>query len=331
MIFFLVLFAVQWTFARDLALLEKLQNDLCASPVVNEVDSQKAKRQQRDRELAFYTYAEQRGFDGLRFEPMYFSSKPVIETQIKDLKKKISEDTQNLEKAKSKINELEAMSDYEKEEWQEILRDNYRLEKTSTAKVEISKLKIRELQEHGQKKTEDQIQEFQDLKYKAYETFAQSYADEAMENDGFQNCGLATAEISAIRWFTATEFSTLNSALHKGGVSAEQIEPMKRLLDGALKKLNPLVGMVRWGVNLSKDADLAHQPGQIVSSSAYASASLSGGFSASHKFVIKSKTGRYIGPYSSAFAEDEVLFRANTKFKILEREGNEIIMEEVTP
>ena len=73
--------------------------------------------------------------------------------------------------------------------------------------------------------------------------------------------------------------------------------------------------------------------GAIVTYPGYTSTSLSYGFGRIQNFVIRSKTGRYIAPYTRSYYEYEVLFPAGTKFKVIKRDEDgpytHIVMEEV--
>lgn len=98
-----------------------------------------------------------------------------------------------------------------------------------------------------------------------------------------------------------------------------------------MEKLRAYDGEVRRGTTLPEPVAALHEVGKIVDYQAYTSTSLGSGWSGSHKFVIKSKKGRYVGSHSAHYGENEVLFAAGTKFKITARQGNEITMEEVDP
>jgi DNA repair exonuclease SbcCD ATPase subunit len=146
---------------------------------------------------------------------------------------------------------------------------------------------------------------------------------------GFKRCGMTDAEILALRWYTGSHYSWINRALRAGGEEAKKIAPMKEMLNRALKKLAPYKGEVGRGATLPQAVFDEHKPGAIVNYSAFTSTAIGTGFGSAHKFIIKSKTGRYIGSHSSVYSEREVLFAADTKFKVLEVKGNEVTMEEV--
>ncbi len=150
-------------------------------------------------------------------------------------------------------------------------------------------------------------------------------------NPGFRECGMSTAEILAIQWYTGNNYGWINKALRQGGEEAKKIEPVRLVLNAALKKLALYAGNVGRGTSLP-DKELAkHVKGAVVDYPAYTSTAIGSGFPSKHTFVIKSKTGRYVGSHSDNYSEKEVLFAADTKFKILEVDGNKITMEEVSP
>ena len=153
-------------------------------------------------------------------------------------------------------------------------------------------------------------------------------------NQGHQNCGLSVAEELSIIWYCGSGYGSLNGALRSTDPAViEKFKPFKDTLNEALKKLSPYGGYTVRGSNLPKSIRDQHTVGNIVKYSAFTSTSLTRGFGSSDMFVIKSKTGHYVGSYSGAYHENEVLFASDTKFKILSVDkvdgANQYIMEEV--
>lgn len=154
------------------------------------------------------------------------------------------------------------------------------------------------------------------------------------ERKGFQECGMSVAEIVSMAAYTEGGYEGLNKALRKKNPPESQgYRHFQETLIQALGKLKPYEGYVARSGSLPPDILDQHQVGAIVSYQAFTSASL-GKRSGGHTFIIKSKTGRFIGSYSYYPDEYEVLFKSGTKFKVLSREkksdGNfEFVMEEV--
>ncbi len=153
-------------------------------------------------------------------------------------------------------------------------------------------------------------------------------------NQGHQNCGLSVAEELSIIWYCGNGYGSLNGALRSTDPAViEKFKPFKDTLNEALKKLSPFDGYTVRGSNLPKSIRDQHTVGNIVKYSAFTSTSLTRGAGGDDRFVIKSKTGHYVGSYSPFYHENEVLFASDTKFKILSVDkvdgANQYIMEEV--
>ena len=104
-------------------------------------------------------------------------------------------------------------------------------------------------------------------------------------------------------------------------------------LNAALARLPDYVGVVKRGTNLTAEQIALHVPGRIVTKEAFTSTSTGPGFPSDVHFVIHSRHGKKIAPYSAYPKEGEVLFAAGTRFLVtkVERRGNriKITMEEV--
>ena len=90
-------------------------------------------------------------------------------------------------------------------------------------------------------------------------------------------------------------------------------------VNAGLAKLPAHKGTVRRGTVLPPDVLAEHQPGAIVTYKAPTSSSTGDGWQRRHRFVIQSKGGKLIERYSAHDVEHEVLFPADTRFRVLER------------
>lgn len=155
------------------------------------------------------------------------------------------------------------------------------------------------------------------------------------KNQGFKDCGMTQAEKLAIFWYTGSSYFWLNKALKEVGNAAKEVAPFKEVLESALKKLAPYKGEVHFTANLSSVSASAYQVGAVIKSPAFTSTALgtgSGYFAGStHKFVVQSKSGRYVGSHSQIQDENEVLFAPNASFQVLSVEGNNVVLQEVEP
>jgi hypothetical protein len=111
----------------------------------------------------------------------------------------------------------------------------------------------------------------------------------------------------------------LNKALWEGGTKASQYSNFVEVLNSALSKLPNYTGEVYRGTILPPNALAEHQVGAIVTYKAFTSASIGNGHNEIHRFLIHSKTGKRITPFSVFSGEEEVLFQSGTQFRIMSR------------
>ncbi len=147
-------------------------------------------------------------------------------------------------------------------------------------------------------------------------------------------CGMSVAENQAIRRYTGSGYGELNRALRQNKELDKDTTAFVEIMNSGLKKLRPYEGIVRRGVDLPPEVLEQHKVGEIITYAAFTSTSIGSGFGNSHKFIIQSKTGRYVDPISATQGENEVIFLPNTKFRILSKKvvnsyGAVFVMEEV--
>ncbi len=156
-----------------------------------------------------------------------------------------------------------------------------------------------------------------------------------LENQNFKACGMSVAEATAILHYTGSGFLQLNKALRSGGQDAEEMKSVVEVLNSALQRLNRYNGPVRRGTNLPKEAVEEYQVGKVILAPAYSSTSLTGGNFGNARFIIHTKTGRFVGAHSRYPSENEVLIAAGAKFKVIDRKefgaGVEIVLDEIDP
>ena len=130
-------------------------------------------------------------------------------------------------------------------------------------------------------------------------------------------------------------YKRLNPALRSNDLAEiASVRDYRDTVNAALAKLPDHVGTVRRGTELPDNVLADHQPGAIVTYKAPTSTSTGTGWEDRHRFVTLSKRGKLIKHYSGHERENEVLFPAGTRFKVLEREdqgGGKIrfLMQEV--
>ncbi|UFZ06535.1 hypothetical protein LQG66_09660 [Bradyrhizobium ontarionense] len=153
--------------------------------------------------------------------------------------------------------------------------------------------------------------------------------------DGIDPAGLSAGDRLAI-WIYTTEHSRwyqqINSELWSGHPSTA-VREFARILNGALQKLPVHIGAVHRGYmsdDLSKDL-AKYTAGAIVDWPGFTSTSrdedkaLDGNMT----FTILSRSGRVLGGYSDMPSEDEILFHAATKYRVLlvQRQNDDAVVE----
>jgi hypothetical protein len=135
---------------------------------------------------------------------------------------------------------------------------------------------------------------------------------------------LAPEEQSALADYSGLGYEDLNDALRNSSMDASQ-QARVDALNQALEKLPPHEGPVFRGTNLPPEVLAQYQPGAIVSESAFLSTSMdltvaqSDAFAGNVEFRILSKSGRDISSFSVIPAEQEVLFRTDVPFYVVDR------------
>ena len=125
---------------------------------------------------------------------------------------------------------------------------------------------------------------------------------------------------SGVRW----GYGPLNKALRSADRQRiAAVENYRQTLNAALARLPDHVGVVNRGTTLPEAALAKYWPGATVTEEAFTSASTGSRFRGPHRFVIHSRHGKWIEPYSAHGHEKEVLFAAGTRFKVLEVEPAE--------
>ena len=148
-----------------------------------------------------------------------------------------------------------------------------------------------------------------------------------------QNCPLTEVDVFAISIYTGPQYEILKHALKSG--NPDELRKYQFLIDAintGLSKINPYEGMTRTGVNENDRDD--YQLGKVFTHKSFLSSTLGAAYhNRPYQLMIKSKTGAYIAPISSAPMEEEVLFKSGTAFRVLgfENGGHVINVEEVPP
>lgn len=143
------------------------------------------------------------------------------------------------------------------------------------------------------------------------------------------NCNLSLQERYVLDEYMGSLYGCMNRALYsKKGASYPTLNTS---LNASLSRFPKYEGFVFRGSSLPKEVLDQHQLGKTVTYPAYTSTSTSPGTASvfgSHQFLIYSKNGRPIMGLNSG--ENEVLFTAGTRFRVLAVKDNKYFMREVS-
>jgi hypothetical protein len=147
-------------------------------------------------------------------------------------------------------------------------------------------------------------------------------------------CFMTQNEITALMMYSMSAYRKLNVALRdQDTVMLEQFRIYIKTLNSALDKIKNFEGFVKRGAGTNRERFDDHQVGAVITYPSYTSTSIGNGFGGVARYVIYSKTCKYIAPFSVATAEEEVLCKPGTRFKVVYREDKKTIihlmMEEV--
>ena len=145
-----------------------------------------------------------------------------------------------------------------------------------------------------------------------------------------RGCSLSDLDVFVISLYTGSQYKLINTALRSGGDVLAKYRFLVDAINDGLGKLTPYTGEVRRGVSLAPEIAKQYCLGCEVEEKAFVSATTGNVYAKQpYQFIIKSKTGVYIAPISSAPMEEEVLFKSGTYFKVTKVKGHLITMEEM--
>lgn len=147
-------------------------------------------------------------------------------------------------------------------------------------------------------------------------------------------CYLTQNEYLAIRMYTGAYYQKINSALRS--LNLQQIKDYRLLIKfliAGLNKLENYVGVTKRGTNLKSQLTAHCEAGAAFADRGFMSTSISSGFGGQYRFVLASKSCKYVMPYSSFPNEEEVLCLPGTVFQVRYMNdgpsGKEVILQEV--
>lgn len=155
-------------------------------------------------------------------------------------------------------------------------------------------------------------------------------------------CGLTKIELLSLGFYTSEFYRDLNKVMREKSPDSGEFktyQPFIKTLNGALDKLRIRSGVVHRVVLLPDEQVKEFEEGKNVVFSSFTStsrASLYSKYEDAHQtgFIIHSKTGKYIAPFSVHKYEEEVLLPPDVKLKVIKKTKRKnswlIELEEVT-
>ncbi len=238
---------------------------------------------------------------------------------------------QEITALKEKTDELSAANDYVKMQATPLINNQDSLKKNKKSLAELFKQKIIFYQ-----KLLDRIQEERmsscsnnicssDIRHlirsvAGYLLLTDSQFNLIVGNQQQPPCGMSLYEYTAIQVYSVDGYSSINKALRGSHTDPlyQDIYPIIQLIDQGLDKLAPYQGLVKRGSDLPENVLKKHCLGCIVTYKAFTSTSTRDSFTEGYQFIIKSESGKYIAPISINRAEEEVLFKDNTRFRVVD-------------
>lgn len=145
------------------------------------------------------------------------------------------------------------------------------------------------------------------------------------------NCNMDLQERMALAEYTGNLYRCMNRALYSG--KDEAYPTLNESLKAALKRFPSYEGFVFRGSNLPESVLEKHLVGTTITYPAYTSTSTNPYIAeefGTHQFLIYSQSGRPVMGRSGVGGEQEVLFDAGTRFRVLASTGNNFFLREVT-
>lgn len=152
------------------------------------------------------------------------------------------------------------------------------------------------------------------------------YAENQIKEAGLTG-KISPVHAAAIIAYTGSHYGPVNKQMRTGAMTQEQWNYAKSL-NAALDRLPPHVGVTERGSSVPANELAQYQPGIIIEERAFTSTGKGKKFSGNVSFEIHGRTGRDVSKLSSHPHEKEVLFKSGTRFKVVSRSGNHIVMHE---
>lgn len=186
--------------------------------------------------------------------------------------------------------------------------------KQSESLIDANRKKIQDMEKEA---AEVQAEDAEALELKTYENAVRASLSSDEIEEGL--CGMTPAEIWTLRYYTGPGYRDVNASLRQDP-ALPKYQNYRDVLNSALAKIKKYKGDVERGTTLPLEVFAQHQIGAVVTYPAFTSTSTTKGWSGAQRYVIKSKTGHFVDPISTHQGENEVIFPAGTKFKILNME-----------
>ena len=135
---------------------------------------------------------------------------------------------------------------------------------------------------------------------------------------------IPTEDLVAIKGYTSADYQKLNDALRsKDAEKLKAVDPYIKVAESGLEQLPDYKGVVFRGVNLDEYPKVleSYKKGEIVTEAGFTSTSVTREASFKRKdtmMIIEAESGKDVSFLSDYPNQKEILFRPDTKFKVLD-------------
>ena len=134
---------------------------------------------------------------------------------------------------------------------------------------------------------------------------------------------IPTEDLVAIKGYSSKDYQILNSALRNADeTELKRLEPYIKVAESGLDQLPNYKGVVYRGVDFNKYPQVleSYKKGEVITEAGFASSSATkkASFKKDTLMIIESETGKDISFLSNYPNQKEILFKPDTKFKVLD-------------
>lgn len=140
---------------------------------------------------------------------------------------------------------------------------------------------------------------------------------------------MSGADAMPIIAYSGSHYRGVNKELRAGKMTEAQ-DKFRQSLNAGLDKLPSYSNVTYRKASLNAEQSAHYEVGYVIEERGFMSTSKNQGtWSGDHNFTVHGKNGKDIQKLSSHPSEAEVLFKSGSRFKVVSRKGNDIVLQEV--